>query len=93
MEVTSKLDDGVISSGQSIILDGNLTYKHGSAEPLKVKVKLCKDEGSARKECSWLTRMQGQVREVWCAWVCKYFCSFSNTVVFILMIASFCDRF
>ena len=65
VEVTSKLDDGVTSSGQSIILDGHLTYKHGSAAPVKVKVKLCKDEGSARKECSWLTRMQGQVREAW----------------------------
>ncbi len=72
MEVTSKLDEGVTSSGQSIILDGNLTFKHGSAAPVKVKVKLCKDEGSARKECSWLTRMQGQVREAWCAWVCRY---------------------
>ncbi len=65
MEVTSKLDEVVISSGQSIILDGTITYKHSSAAAVKVKVKikLCKDEGSARKEHSWLTCMQGQVRE------------------------------
>ena len=80
MEVTSKLDDGVTSSGQSLILDGNLTFKHGSTEPLKVKVKLCKDEGSARKECSWLTRMQGQV-SVFYGSVCmyKYFRTYCDT--------------
>ena len=35
VEVTSKLDEGVTSSGQSIIFDGNLTFKHGSAAPVK----------------------------------------------------------